>query len=222
MRPLIITSSPRRCALPLHRSPASHHRHRLAPLQAQILPGISDVDTLVAVAGGQLNTFIAATTTQLQDPQLISKISSQPDVIKWYNLALEQPLVTLGVAGASLFVIPRVLSLFVRILLTPIILALAAWAVVQHPGESWSLAHTCFNLFSANPVLVSVLITVLAVIGLLPSLAMTSLALGATLLLLGLDVDQGRLVDPLVLKSGGSSLESMQGQQVDVKQKLRQ
>ncbi|MEW5307204.1 MAG: hypothetical protein WDW36_009612 [Sanguina aurantia] len=111
--------------------------------------------------------------------------------------------------------------LFVRILLTPIIVALAAWAVVQHPGESWSLAHTCFSLFSANPVLVSVLITVLAVIGLLPSLAMTSLALGATLLLLGLDVDQGRLVDPLVLRSGGSNLESMQGQQVDVKQKLR-
>lgn len=113
------------------------------------------------------------------------------------------------------------LQLFVRLLLTPVILALAAWAVFQHPGESSTLAFTIFSLISANPVPTSVFILVLAVIGLLPSIAMTSLALASALLLLGLDVDQGRLLDLQVLKPG-NSLESVRVQQVDVSNRGKQ
>lgn len=109
-----------------------------------------------------------------------------------------------------------------RLLLTPIILALAAWAVFQHPGESSSLAFTVFALISANPVPTSVLIIVLAVIGLLPSIAMTSLALASALLLLGLNVDEGKIVDLQILKSGSSNIESLRMQKVDVNNKGNQ
>lgn len=100
----ITSSVPRRCAL------APRHGHRLPPLRAVFVIPPVDVDTLVSVAGGQFDMFVASANTQLNDPQLISKITSQPDVVKLYRLALEQPLVTLGIAGATLWAIPRILS----------------------------------------------------------------------------------------------------------------
>ncbi|BDA45065.1 hypothetical protein COCOBI_06-5450 [Coccomyxa sp. Obi] len=83
---------------------------------------------------------------------------------------LQNPLVTLGVAAALYYIIPRAFRALVRWIVLPLVLALVAYVILENPSAALGLAKGLFGFLNAHRIEASVAIIIALAFALSPYL----------------------------------------------------
>lgn len=150
---------PSGCRLNSHSQASTSARSSLGPAVAGFLLGSSSSLWLTSNASAQQDGFVllilnpqgadlhqvlsAADTASLAELTFLPSIQLTP--LGVLTFLLQHPFVTLGVAAALYYIVPRVFRTLVRFLVVPAVIALVAYVVLQNPQAALGLVESVNN-----------------------------------------------------------------------------
>eukprot|EP00884_Botryococcus_braunii_P010325 jgi/Botrbrau1/19294/Bobra.0073s0037.1 len=173
--------------------------------------GIGDASQWLVITTGISILWILApchSAIASEHPEMILA-ALQPIDVLWF--CLQHPVVTLGAAALTWYIVPRATRAILRFLVLPAFLGVVALAVVQNPSQGLAALSTIVSFVNAHPIGVS--IAILAALGIILS---PYLLLGGLILILVVGVpglpSPMRFFIPTPLLQTEQQLQKVRGQ----------